>query len=222
MLFAAGFGTRMGALTQDRPKPMVDVAGKPLIDHAIAITTGGGLRRIVANVHYLSDQVRAHVTPVGIEISDESDRILETGGGLRKAQALLGAGPVFTLNTDAVWTGSGLLAQMLAAWDPARMDALLMLVPTERAIGYRGVGDFALREDGQISRGHGFVYTGLQIINPVGIADIEDDVFSLNRLWDQMLASGRAYGVIHDGGWCDVGRPESIALAERMLESQNV
>lgn len=222
MLFAAGFGTRMSALTQNCPKPMIEVAGKPLIDHAISLTEGVGLRQIVANVHYLPDQVRAHLMPRGIEISDESDRILETGGGLRKAQAMLGAGPVFTLNTDAVWTGSALLPQMLAAWDPARMDALLMLVPTDRATGYRGEGDFARAPDGRISRGLGFVYTGLQIINPVGIEKIDEDVFSLNRLWDQMLAGGRAFGVIHQGGWCDVGRPESIALAERMLESKDV
>lgn len=222
MLFAAGFGSRMGPLTKDRPKPMIPVGGKPLIDHAISLTQGAELRKLVANVHYLPEQVRAYLTPRGVEISDESDRILETGGGLRKAQSLLGTGPVFTLNTDAVWTSDDVFAKLRAAWDPARMDALLVLVPTNRAVGYRGDGDFSLAADGRISRGKGYVYTGLQIINPIGIEAIEAQVFSLNLLWDQMLATGRAFGIVHRGDWCDVGRPESIELAEKMLGGQNV
>lgn len=222
MLFAAGFGTRMGALTRNCPKPMVEVAGKKLIDHAISLADGVDLRKVVANVHYLPEQVCAHILPQGVEISDESERILETGGGLRKAQTLLGEGPVFTLNTDAVWTGRAVFSKLRAAWDPIKMDALLMLVPTDRAIGYHGEGDFALASDGRISRGKGYVYTGLQILNPLGIDEIEEEVFSLNLLWDQMLAAGRAFGVIHQGAWCDVGRPESIALAEKMLEENDV
>lgn len=222
MLFAAGFGTRMGALTQDRPKPMVEVAGRPLIDHALSLAQAAGISRIVANVHYLPDQVRDYLTPRGIAISDESDAILETGGGLRKALPLLGEGPVFTLNTDAVWTGADIVAKLRAAWDPARMDALLMLVPTQRAVGHRGAGDFSLAPDGRITRGAGYVYTGLQILNPAGLEEIADPAFSLNVLWDRILREGRAYGLVHEGAWCDVGRPESIALAEDMLRVAHV
>lgn len=222
MLFAAGFGTRMGALTQDRPKPMVEVAGRPLIDHALSLARAAGISRIVANVHYLPDQVRDYLTPRGIAISDESDAILETGGGLRKALPLLGDGPVFTLNTDAVWTGADIVARLRAAWDPARMDALLVLVPTQRAVGHRGSGDFSLAPDGRITRGAGYVYTGLQILNPAGLEEIADPAFSLNVLWDRILREGRAYGLVHEGAWCDVGRPESIALAEDMLRGAHV
>jgi N-acetyl-alpha-D-muramate 1-phosphate uridylyltransferase len=222
MLFAAGFGTRMGALTQDRPKPMVEVAGRPLIDHALSLAQAAGISRIVANVHYLPDQVRDYLIPRRIAISDESDAILETGGGLRKALPLLGEGPVFTLNTDAVWTGADIVAKLRAAWDPARMDALLMLVPTQRAVGHRGAGDFSLAPDGQITRGAGYVYTGLQILNPAGLEEIADPAFSLNVLWDRILREGRAYGLVHEGAWCDVGRPESIALAEDLLRGAHV
>ncbi len=217
MLFAAGFGTRMGALTKDRPKPLIEVAGKPLIDHAIDLTAGNGLT-LVANSHYHADQIAAHLAPRGVAVNHEPEQILETGGGLRAALPLLGQGPVFTLNTDAVWTGEGVIARMRAAWDPARMEALLLLVPRARARGYAGAGDFIRSDDGRITRGAGDVYTGLQIINPLGINDISEKSFSLNRLWDQMMARGTLFGLLHEGAWCDVGRPESIALAEAMLQ----
>ncbi|MEZ5686732.1 MAG: NTP transferase domain-containing protein, partial [Paracoccaceae bacterium] len=129
MLFAAGFGTRMGALTRHRPKPLIEVAGRPLLDHALDLARGAGVTRIVANTHYLGDQVRHHLAGTGVEISDETEEILETGGGLRKALPLLGAGPVFTLNTDAVWTGENVITRLSQLWDPARMDALLALIP---------------------------------------------------------------------------------------------
>lgn len=217
MLFAAGFGTRMGELTRSRPKPLVEVAGRPLLDHALDIARAAGVDRIVANTHYLGEQVAAHLAGSAVRISDESERILETGGGLRKALPLLGPGPVFTLNTDAIWTGPNPLATLRAGWDPARMGALLALVPVERATGHSGAGDFSLSPDGRIRRGPGYVYTGAQILNPAGIETISDEVFSLNRLWDRLLDEGRAFGVVHPGGWCDVGRPESIPLAEAML-----
>lgn len=216
MLFAAGFGTRMGALTRNRPKPLVDVAGRPLIDHALDLARGAGIGRIAANTHYLGDQIVAHLAGTGVMVSDETDRILETGGGLRKALPLLGPGPVFTLNTDAIWTGPNVLAALRAAWRPG-MGALLALVPVAHAVGHAGTGDFTLAPDGRIARGPGHVYTGAQIIDPEGLRDIPEDVFSLNLLWDRMLAEGRVFGLVHPGGWCDVGRPESIPLAEAML-----
>ncbi|OWY07574.1 nucleotidyltransferase [Thioclava sp. F42-5] len=218
MLFAAGFGTRMGALTQNRPKPMIEVAGRPLIDHALDLARAGGARRLVANVHYLADQVIAHLAGQDVAISDERDEILETGGGLRKALPLLGEGPVMTLNTDAVWTGENPVARLREAWQPEDMSALLMLVRPENARGHAGAGDFAMDETGRLRRGAGYVYTGAQMLNPSGIGSISEQKFSLNLLWDEMIAAGRVFGLVHDGGWCDVGRPESIALAEAMLD----
>jgi len=219
MLFAAGFGTRMGALTAGRPKPLVEVSGRPLIDHALDLVAGAEIARVVANVHYRAPQIVSHLLGRPILISDESVQILETGGGLRKALPLLGGGPVFTLNTDAVWTGPNVLSMLAAAWTPDRMAGLLALVPTERALGHRGEGDFTLAPDGRISRGKGYVYTGAQILDPAGIETIPDLAFSLNRLWDRMIAEGRLFGCVHAGQWCDVGRPESIALAETMLQA---
>lgn len=218
MLFAAGFGTRMGALTADQPKPLIPVAGRPLIDHALALAKTAGIKRVVANTHYLADQIAAHLQGKPVAIAHEAV-ILETGGGLRNALPLLGEGPVFTLNTDAVWAGPNVLAALRAAWDGARMGALLALVPPGRALGHRGSGDFVLNADGRITRGPGLVYSGAQIINPAGLETISEDVFSLNRHWDALIAEGRAYGLVYDGRWCDVGRPESIALAETMLAS---
>lgn len=220
MLFAAGFGTRMGALTADRPKPLIPVAGLPLIDHALALADGAGVTHITANLHYLGDQIATHLAHRNTSFSWERDMILETGGGLRAALPLLGEGPVLTLNTDAVWTGQNPLGQLLTAWDGAKMDSLLLLLSAENALGHSGKGDFLLEADGRISRANGqsgAVYLGAQILKPEGLSAISEPVFSLNRLWDQHIAQGRAYGLIHQGGWCDVGRPESIPLAESLL-----
>lgn len=218
MLFTAGLGTRMGALTADRPKPLIEVGGRALIDHALAQVDGAGIGQVVANLHYLPDQIEAHLSSRdGIRFSDETETILDTGGGLRKALPLLGDGPVFTLNTDAVWTGANPLCELRAAWDPARMDGLMLLVPSDRATGHAGPGDFDRDADGRLSRGRRFVYTGAQIVATGGLAAIPDRIFSLNLLWDRMLADGRLFGLVHDGGWCDVGRPEAIPLAEALL-----
>jgi N-acetyl-alpha-D-muramate 1-phosphate uridylyltransferase len=222
MLFAAGFGKRMGALTADRPKPLVPVAGRALIDHALAVADAAQVGRIVVNLHYRGAQITDHLAGrADILFSDEHPAILETGGGLRQALPLLGSDPVLTLNTDAVWTGANPLTQLLAAWDDARMDGLLLLLPAGAALGHAGPGDFAVAPDGRISRGTGgedHVYLGAQILKTGGLADVTDTVFSLNRLWDRMIADGRAYGVVHDGAWCDVGSPAGIGLAEQMLK----
>lgn len=211
MLFAAGLGTRMGALTADRPKPMIPVAGRPLIDHALDIARGAGVMRIVANTHYLAGRM---VLPADVAVSHEPD-LLETGGGLRAALPLLGAGPVMTLNTDAVWTGTNPLTELLAAWDPDRMDALLLLLPAPQATGYHGAGDFSAGP--VLTRGGDHAYLGAQILKTEGLADIPDTKFSLNLLWDRMIGAGRLHGITHRGGWCDVGRPESLPLAEALL-----
>lgn len=217
MLFAAGKGTRMAPLTDVTPKPLIPVAGRPLIDHALDLARAGGARRIVANVHHLGRQIVDHLAGSGIAISDETDGLLETGGGLRKALPLLGGGPVLTMNPDVVWTGPNPVAALRAGWDAARMDALLMLVPLDRARGRIGGGDFALDPQGRIARGGPFVYTGCQIIRPEALAGIRAEAFSLNLLWDRMIADGRAFALVHPGGWCDVGRPDCIPLAEAML-----
>jgi N-acetyl-alpha-D-muramate 1-phosphate uridylyltransferase len=219
MVFAAGFGTRMGALTQDRPKPLIPVAGKALIDHALEAASKAAVGRIVVNTHYRADQMAAHLTGRGIEISHEPV-ILETGGGLKAALPLLGAGPVAILNSDGIWTGANPLTQLAQAWDPERMEALLLLLPLNRALAHGPKGDFRLAPDGRLSRGQGgedHVYIGAQIIQTPRIAATKDEVFSLNKPWTKMIAEGTAFGLIHDGAWCDVGQPEGIAEAERLL-----
>lgn len=220
LLFAAGFGTRMRPLTDARPKPLIEVAGRALLDHALALTDAADLARRVVNTHYLADQVRQHLTGrPDVVISDEQPEILDTGGGLRAAVPLLGPGPVFTLNTDAVWTGANPLAQLRTAWEPERMDALLLLVAPRTAVGHGSDGDFRRDATGRLHRGPGGIYTGAQIIDPAaaGLHDVDAPAFSLNTLWDRAAARGRLFGIWHAGGWCDVGHPGGIALAEDML-----
>lgn len=222
MLFAAGFGTRMGALTAQTPKPMVKVAGKPLIDHALAQVRVIHPKRIVANLHYLPDQIRTHLSGQDVAFSDETETILETGGGLRAALPLLGTGPVFTMNTDAVWHGQNPLQQLQEAWKPDVMDALLLCIPRQNAVGHAGTGDFFLDHTGRLSRGPGLVYSGVQIVKTEGLERIAQSTFSLNLLWDKMLAEGRLFGAAYPGKWCDVGSPQGIKLAEEMIGVQNV
>lgn len=226
MLFAAGFGTRMGDLTKSIPKPLIKVGGQTLLDHALQQVAGAGVKRAVVNVHYKGEIIAKHLrSNENILISWEHEEILETGGGLRAALPQLGSGPVFTLNTDAVWTGSNPLLTLREQWDAARMDALLLLAPPAQITGFQGTGDFLLAPDGRIGRTNGaagLAYLGAQIIVPRGIEDIPQTAFSLNLLWDEMIERGRAFGTLHRGGWCDVGRPEGIAQAEAMLKAANV
>ncbi len=217
MIFAAGLGTRMRPLTEDRPKPLIKVAGRTLLDRALDMGRKAGCAPVAVNTHYLGNQIAAHLGGQDVAISDEPGQILDTGGGLRKALPLLGNGPVMTLNPDVAWTGPNPLTALAAAWDD-RMAALLMLVPLARATARQGAGDFALDPDARISRKGDFVYAGAQIIRPDRLADIPENVFSLNRLWDLLIAEGRAFGLVHPGGWCDVGYPQAIPLAEALLD----
>lgn len=220
MLFAAGFGTRMGRLTAHRPKPLIPVAGIPLIDRALDLASVAGVGPVVINLHYLGDQIVEHLKGQDIAFSWERETLLETGGGLRAALPLLGGGPIITLNTDAVWTDQTALVQLLARWDDAKMDALVLLLPANQTVGHSGKGDFVMAADGKISRANGadgHVYLGAQIIRPARLAEIPDAVFSLNVIWDQMIEAGRAYGVAYKGGWCDVGSPDGIRQAEALL-----
>ncbi|TPE52737.1 nucleotidyltransferase family protein [Amaricoccus solimangrovi] len=223
MIFAAGLGTRMGELTRHRPKPLIEVAGRPLLARALDLTRAAGVARTVVNIHAHPDQMRAWLAAEAPEaVVSEEPALLETGGGLRAALPLLGHGPVFTLNADMVWRGPNPLDSLARAWDPARMDALLCLVPRERAAGHTGVGDFFRDAEGRLTRRGAapeapFVYAGTQIIEPARLGEIPERIFSLNRLWDLLLAGGRVFGAVHDGGWVDVGRPEGIARAEAEL-----
>lgn len=217
MLFAAGLGTRMRPLTDHRPKPLIEVGGQTLLDRALDLARAGGAGPVVVNTHYLGGMIADHLAGQGIAISDEAGLILETGGGLRKALPLLGQGPVLTLNPDVIWTGANPVAALRAAWDPERMDALLMLVPLTQTRGRVGDGDFSRDDGGRISRKGDLVYGGVQMLNPERLEGIADEVFSLNLLWDRLIPEGRAHGLIHPGEWCDLGRPETIPLAEAML-----
>ncbi len=219
MLFAAGFGTRMKHLTADRPKPMVQVAGRPLIDHSLALAQAVAPPVIVANLHYKPDMLRDHLAPCGVQTVLEAPDILDTGGGLRNALPLLGAGPVITMNTDAVWHGPNPLDLLIKAWDPARMDALLMAVDPARAQEHAGAGDFEMEEGGRLSRGAGFIYGGVQILKTDLLAEVAEEAFSLNVIWNMMLARGRLHGLSYPGHWCDVGHPGGIAAAERLMNS---
>jgi MurNAc alpha-1-phosphate uridylyltransferase len=216
MIFAAGLGTRMGALTASRPKPLIPVAGRCLIDHALDVAAAAGIGRIVVNTHYLHEQITAHLAGRGIALSHEPE-ILETGGGLRAALPLLGGQWVLTLNSDAVWTGANPLSELLRAWNPDRADALLLVGRGQDCRGHAGPGDFDLAGDGLMTRGGTAIFLGAQVIKTSALEGIVEPVFSLNRVWDRLIAAGRLAGTWHDGGWCDVGRPEGIAEAEDLL-----
>jgi N-acetyl-alpha-D-muramate 1-phosphate uridylyltransferase len=220
MIFAAGFGTRMGTLTADRPKPLIPVAGRALIDHALAVAEAAEAGRVVVNTHYRAEQMATHLAGHNVLISHERDRILETGGGLKAAMPILGQGPIAILNSDGIWTGANPLQQLATAWDGSRMEALLLLLPLAKTLAHGPKADFRLDPAGRLSRGMGgedHVYIGAHIIDPTRVADTPDDVFSLNRNWDEMIAAGTAYGLVHQGAWCDVGTPEGIAEAEQLL-----
>ncbi len=220
MIFAAGFGTRMRHLTADLPKPLIPLAGRPLIDRALDLADEAGAAPVVVNIHYLGDRIAAHLRGRPVAVSDESRRILETGGGLRQALPLLGSGPVMTLNPDAVWRGPNPLRLLAEVWDPARMDGLLLVLDRRLVQGRTGNADFRIDAAGGLTRAggaEGVVYLGAQILAPDGLAEITDEVFSLNRLWDRMIAGGRLFGLPYPGQWCDIGSPEGLAEAEALL-----
>lgn len=222
MIFAAGFGTRMGSLTADRPKPLVTVSGRPLIDHALDQVKAIGPINTVVNTHYKAEMLADHLRFSGVAISHETEKILDTGGGLRKALPLLKSECVFTLNSDAIFQGPSVLAHLQKAWKPQEMDALLLCVPMTRAIGGKGEGDFSANPQGQLSRGGNWVYTGVQIFKTDKLQHISEEVFSLNLVWDQIIAERRAFMLEYPGHWCDVGHPEGITRAEEMIASTNV
>ena len=222
MLFAAGFGTRMGPLTRDMPKPMIPVAGKPLIDHALDLVERVSPARTVVNLHYKPEALERHLADRDVLLSRETPDILDTGGGLKAAAPHLGNGPVYTLNSDAVWSGPNPLAILRDAWTPDRMQALVLCVDRADAHAHPGKGDFVTAGDGRAERGPGMIYTGAQIIQMDTVTAIPDTVFSLNTVWDHLIARGTLCAIRYPGSWCDVGTPDGIKTAEALLEASGV
>jgi MurNAc alpha-1-phosphate uridylyltransferase len=227
MVLAAGLGTRMRPLTDHRPKPLVEVAGKALLDHVLDRLADEGVAHAVVNVHYLADQIERHVaarTRPAITISDERGMILGTGGGVTRALPLLGADPFFHLNADTMWIDGvkSNLARLAEAFDPARMDAALLLAPAAGSIGYDGAGDYAMSADGRLQRRGEretvpFVFAGAAILHPRLFADAPEGEFALTRLFDRAGTAGRLFGLRLDGIWMHVGTPEAIAEAEKAI-----
>jgi N-acetyl-alpha-D-muramate 1-phosphate uridylyltransferase len=225
MILAAGLGTRMRPLTETVPKPLIELAGRPLIDHALDRLTTAGVEEVVINVHYLPEQIEAWAkTQAGprIVISDERECLLETGGGVARALPLLGADPFFVLNSDSLWIegATPALDRMRQAWRGGDMDGLLLVSPTANTVGYCGPGDFHLGPDGRLTRRAPgevapFVFAGCHLAAPRLFADAPQGPFSMNVLWDRALAAGRLYGIRHDGVWLHVGTPDAIEPAER-------
>ncbi|OCC24809.1 mannose-1-phosphate guanylyltransferase [Croceicoccus estronivorus] len=226
MVMAAGLGKRMRPLTSTRPKPMVKVAGKPLIDHALDRLAAAGIRRAVINVHYLPDSLEAHVLarkqPECV-ISDEREQLLETGGGMVKALPYL-PDPFFCLNSDNLWIDGPVdcFRQLSTFWDPEMMDALLLMIGHTGARNYRGKGDFHLDPLGKISRRRSgriapFIYTGIQLVSHRLLRDAPDGPFSTNVLWDRAIAEGRLYGTTFTGEWFEVGDPAAVVSTEAVL-----
>jgi len=226
MVLAAGLGLRMRPLTDHLPKPLIKVAGKPLIDWTLDRFAAADVRRAVVNVHYRADEMEAHLAKrlaPEILISDERGALLETGGGLKKARPLLGAAPFYCANTDAILVDDGeeAAARLADAWRDEAMDALLLLVPIERTAGYDGAGDFDLDGDRPVWRRGAsapFVFTGLQIIRPSLLDGAPDGAFSTRLLWEKAMAAGRLRAVVHDGPWMHVGDPAGLALAEAFFD----
>lgn len=231
MVLAAGLGKRMRPLTATRPKPLVQVAGKALLDHALDRLKAAGVKRAVVNVHYLADALEAHVhrrvTGIEIAISDERAQLLETGGGLVHALPLIDDDPFLVVNSDNLWVdgpADSILA-LAARWDDAAMDALLLLVPLARANCHNGRGDFHMDGSGRLSRRKPgrvapFVFTGVQIVSKRLFEGAKAEPFSLNILWDRAISAGRAFGLVHNGLWFDVGTPPAVKHTEMMLASE--
>ena len=231
MVLAAGLGTRMRPLTDDRPKALVEVGGGALIDHVLDRLAEAGVTTAVVNVHWFADRLEGHLAGrelPRVVISDEREALLETGGGLKKARALLGDDPVFVANIDSVWIDRGdAIADLARLWDPTRMDACLLLARREGSIGFEGDGDFLLAEDmpgkgGRLTfRGDApsapFAYMGLHITRPDYADGGPDGPFSLSPLWRASAAAGRLYGCVLDGDWMHVGDPQARDEAEARL-----
>jgi MurNAc alpha-1-phosphate uridylyltransferase len=225
MVLAAGLGLRMRPLTDRMPKPMVPVAGKPLLDHVLDKLADANVGEAVVNVHYLPDQIIDHVARRSrprIIISDERNEVLGTGGAVVKALPLLGDAPFYHLNADTMWIDGVRpnLARMADAFDPARMDILLLMAPTATSIGYSGNGDYAMLTDGALRKRKEhqvvpFVYAGVAIMSPALFTDAPQGEFSLTKIFDRANERERLFGLRLDGVWMHVGTPDAVQAAEK-------
>ena len=229
MIMAAGLGKRMRPLTATRPKPLIDVAGKALLDHVLDRLSAAGVKKVVVNVHYLADAVEAHLASrdhgLEVAISDERKELMETGGGLVHAAELIDSDPFLALNSDNLWVdGPADTLRLLAShWNDEKMDALLLLVPLARARNHGGMGDFHMDRSGRLrrrekSRVAPFVFTGIQMMSKRLLEGAPAGPFSTNILWDKAIKEGRCFGAVHQGLWFDVGTPKSIKETEAALE----
>lgn len=230
MVLAAGRGTRMRPLTNDRPKPLIPVDGKPLIAYTLDRFAAAGVGRAIVNVHYFAEQMEAYLSTydrLAVTISDERGALLETGGGLVKAAAHLGRDAFFCANTDAILIdgmAGDPLVRLARQWDDARMDALLLLVPKEKASGMNSAGDLDLDADGRIAWRTGdaadYYFTGVQILSPRLLDGAPSGAFSTRLLWQKASDAGRFFGLVHDGLWMHVGDPAGLDHAEQYFASQ--
>ncbi|AUX70932.1 mannose-1-phosphate guanylyltransferase [Porphyrobacter sp. HT-58-2] len=226
MILAAGLGKRMRPLTASQPKPLVRVAGKALIDHALDRLADAGVGRAVVNVHYLADALEAHVLArksPQVLVSDERAQLLETGGGMARALPLL-PDPFFALNADNIWLDGPKSAfhDLSVRWNPDAMDALLLVVPHARAVNFQGPGDFHMDPLGRLSRRRDgriapFIYTGIQLVSHRLMRDAPEGPFSTNILWNRAMEEGRLFGISFTGLWFEVGTPQAIRPTEEAL-----
>ncbi len=230
MVMAAGLGKRMRPLTATKPKPLIEVGGKSLLDHVLEKLRAAGVKKVVVNVHYLADAVEAHLASrahgLEVAISDERSLLMETGGGMVQAERLIDSDPFLAVNSDNLWVdGPADTLKLLAShWDNETMDALLLLVPLARAENHKGIGDFHMDRTGRLRRRNKshvapFVFTGVQMVSKRLLRDAPEGPFSTNVLWDRAIEEGRCFGAVHQGLWFDVGTPTSIPMTEAALEN---
>ncbi len=229
MVLAAGLGLRMRPLTEHLPKPLLPVAGKTMLDRILDALAAAGVDHAVVNMHHLPQKIRDHAAAragrlPSVTLSDESAALLDSGGGVKRALPFLGDGALFVLNGDMLWRdrGADALQRLAMAFDPARMDGILLLVPREAAHGYDGAGDFRMDDAGRLARRGDamdapYVFTGIQILKADAVGAIPDEVFSLNRVYDRLIAEGRLFGLVHDGDWFHVGTPEALRATDAHL-----
>lgn len=222
MIFAAGFGTRLGALVENKPKPLIKIGNTTLLDHALEIANQARIETIVVNAHYLSDKIVDYLNPnASIRVIVEKPDILDTGGGLLNALPYLGVNPLFTLNSDNYWFGENPLLKLAQFWNPKKMDALLLVAPKKNTFGFHGKGDFVMDSNDNLVRrtnqNTGLVYLGAQITNPSVIGSEFGRVFSLNLVWDKLIHNKRIKGLIYDGNWAVIDTPYGLETIRKRL-----
>ena len=220
MHFAAGFGTRMQPLTDETPKPLIEVAGQTLLDRTLDLALEGGIKKIAVNTHYLGSAIEKHLKDSSVDIFHEQN-ILDTGGGLKNASSAFNGSTVFTSNSDAIWSGENPFLFLAKHWEDD-CDALLLCAQISNIHGREKPGDFDLSENGTINRAGNLVYLGIQIIRLSLVDEVSESVFSLNLIWDTLIERNRLKVATYSGQWCDVGRPENIVFGEQLLERKIV